>query len=498
VRGKRATIRTSALALATAATAALMAAAPAAQASQPAAANAKPGVTGTPILLQNNAEFSGYDAGTDSSGTSYIGWIGDPSSGGGRKVHLCTLPPGAKKCQGGVQTIDGIDDSTAGGLKVLVDPSGEVSLVWFHDTTASEMGPEGAELAVATAPSGGTLSPGVDSGSAPSFGSLLDARLGPGNQIWTVATTSSDTGLQIHTDLNDPSNPVTVLKTPFAVSNAQLRFHGNNAVIVIQKAGAITVNVDYASYTNGGWTAFKRLPHTWTSDANASLVGTSAGIRLITSVDNASYYPVVWNWTGSTFADPALTGDRNNCSPSSHDLVSDNSGRIADVSEECQDLAITNLPDTRHAIVTRYSIGSKGTFAGGIPQITTTPRGTGWVAWSVESSTGNKLMVAPVLLPGLDVSVSKVGSGNYITLTGPKSCMPPVDVAVGVKAGPAKHWHVVSKLLRLGSTVLHSNTLNGAALKAGKSYTLTGTAKFANGSRHATVTASLTFTSCPN
>ncbi|HUC59793.1 MAG TPA: hypothetical protein VMA95_20505 [Streptosporangiaceae bacterium] len=467
----------------------------AAAASSPAASSPKPGLTGTPIVLDNNVELSGYDAATDAAGNTYIGWISDKNNAG-RKVHLCTLPPGAKKCKGGIQTIDSLGDSSAAGLKVLVSSSGEVILVWFHDTTASTMGPQGGELAVATSDMGGTLSPGFDMGSAPSFGTLLDARLGPGDKVWTVAgPPAAETGLQVRTDLQTTGNLVTVLKTPYYAGAARIRFHGSNAVLAIQKYGAITVPVDYASYKHGTWTSFAKLAHTWTSDADLGLVGTSSGIRLITSIDDASYNPVVWNWNGSSFIDGALTGDLNNCSPSSHDLVSDDSGRVADVSVECDDLAIANLPDTRHAAVVRYN--AHGTFAGGDPQITTTARGKGWVAWSAESSEANKLLAAPILLPGRDVTASNSAKGNHVTVEGPQSCLPPAGIAVGVKGSPAKNWHVVSKVLRLGSSVVHSAVLNGATLTPGNSYTLSGTVKFASGGSHETVTAKLKFTSCP-
>jgi hypothetical protein len=466
-----------------------------ARAPKPAATAAtKPGLTAKPIVLDNNVELSGYDAATDASGTSYIGWISD-NNNAGRKVHLCTLPPGARKCKGGVQTIDSLGDSSAQGLTVLVSATGEVTLVWFHDTTASEDGPQGSEIASSTSDAGGPLSPPVDMATAPSFGSLLDARLGPGGQIWTVTESSSATTIEVRTDLFDPSNPYLTLKPPYDVEAARLRFHGNNGVLAIQKGGAITVPVDYASYNNGHWSAFRKLARTWTSDAIVGLAGTNSGIRLVTSVNNADYYPVMWSWNGSTFTNPTPTGDFNNCSPNSHDLVSDGSGRLADVSRECDDVAIANLPDTRHAAVVRFDI--HGTFAGGAPQITTTPRGTGWVAWSMESAKGDKLLAAPFVLPGRIVTAASTGKGNRVTVSGPQSCLPPAEVKVGVKANPAKGWHAVSSVLRLGSTVLHSATLNGAALKAGSSYTLSGTVKFADGGAHTTVTAKLKFKSCP-
>jgi len=457
---------------------------------------AKPGRTASPITLDKNVEFSGYDAVTDSSGRTYIGWISDKANAG-RKVHLCTLPPGARQCKGGIQTLDSLGDSSAEGLRILVSSASVVTLVWFHDTTASISGPQGGEIATATSDAGGPLSPAFDMASAPSFGSLLDAKLGPGGQIWTVAgPPAGKTGVQVHTDLLNPMNPRVTLRTPYIVGAARVRFHGNTAVLAIQKYGAISTPVAYASNQNGTWTAFHKLAHTWTSDSVLGLSSTGSGIRLITSVNNANYFPVVWSWTGSTFARPTLTGDFNSCSPSSHDAVSDASGRLADVSVECRDVAVANLPDTRHAAVVRFPGG--GTFAGGDPQLTTTRRGKGWVAWSIESSAGNKLLVAPILLPGLDVTASGTARGNRVVVTGPASCLPPVDIAVAVHGKPARHWHVVSSVLRLGGTVLSGKILHGGTLKAGAHYTLAGTVRFANGASRVTVKATLNFRSCPN
>ncbi len=139
-----------------------------------------------------------------------------------------------------------------------------------------------------------------------------------------------------------------------------------------------------------------------------------------------------------------------------------------------------------------------GTFAGGPAQLTTAPSGRGWAAWSVESTHGNKLLVAPVLLPARTVTASKSVSAGRVTVTGPASCLPPVSTAIGVKGSAAAHWRVVSSSLRLGGKTLHAKTLDGSSLKAGTSYTLTGTATFANGGSRRTVTATLKFRTCPN
>jgi hypothetical protein len=458
----------------------------------PASPAAVAGLTGRPIVLQNNAEFSGYDMGVDAAGTAFVGWIGD--SGSGRKVHLCTLPPGATSCRGGIQTISPpgpLGPSSAASLRVLVTPGGQVTLVFFHDTVASENGPNGSEITIATSRAGGPLSAAHDVATGPSFGTMLDAELGPNGSIWVVSEPSSGSILQLRPGL---TSPAVTLHTPYGVQVAKLAFTGSTAVLAIQKDGAITVPVSFASERGGHWSGFRALARTWTSDANLGLVKTSAGIRLLASVSNADYFPVVSQWTGTGFTRPTQTGDHNNCSPSSHDPVADASGRMADVSEECTDVAIANLTDTLHAAVVRFN--THGTFAGGIPQLVTTPRGRGWVAWSIESTISNKLLVAPLLLPGRVVIRTARAGQDRVTLHGPASCLPPVNVGIGVSGSPARGGRVIRKVLRLNGRALGSTTLRGGTLVAGRRYTLTGSVTFSGGSRR-TVTAQLTFRSCP-
>jgi hypothetical protein len=449
------------------------------------------GLTGAPVVLAKNVSFSGYDAATDAAGRSYLGWI-SAAGGANRKVHLCTLPPGARQCLGGVQAIDSLGDASAQGLRVLVTSAGQVTLVWMYDTAASENGPEGSELATATASPGHPLAAAKVQAKAPSFGTMLDAAAGPNGSVWVITEGSSVKGIQVRPGLGQPAID---LKTPYPVGAARLSFDHGRAVIVIQKDGAISSPVAYASFRDGGFSAFRLLAHTWTSDAQLGLTDTTTGVRLVTSQDNASYHPVAWSWSGAGFDQPTLTGDLTNCSPSSHDLVSDNSGRAADVSIECDGLAIANLADSRHASVARVPV--TGTFAGGTPQLTTTPRGTGWVTWSIESTDGDELLAAPVVLPAGLATASATASGNQVLLSGPASCLPPVDVRVGVNARPAGNWQAAPGVLRLNGAALSGGTVPGASLTPGQRYTLTGSAGFTSGSSHATATASLTFQSCP-
>ena len=468
---------------------------PAAQAATQVAAQAavRPGLTGSPITLATNAQFSGYDMATGPDGTAYIGWIGD--TGAGRTVSLCTLPRGATRCAGGIQTIasagDSIGTSSAAGLRLLVSKSSLVTLVWMHDTVAAESGPEGDKIAIATSQGGGPLSAEADVSPAPSFGDLLAATLAPGGGIWTVAHPSGGvSSVQITRGLG---NSPQTLKTPFWPGRAVVAFNGASAVLAIDKYGAITLPVSYARQSGTGWTGFKPIAKTW-NVAGFGMAATTGGLRLIASENNAGYHPVVSRLTASGWSAPALTGDSNNCAPFSHDVVADASGRLADVSEECGNVAVANLANTRRAAIFRF--GSRGTFAGGEPQLTTSPSGRGWVAWSVESATGNKLLVAPLLLPGLDVTTSSTGSHGRVVVTGPASCLPPVDVPVGVAGHPASGWKVASKSLKLGAAAVGA-VLHGAGLTPGKSYTLTGTVTFARGTARGTGRASLSFRACP-
>jgi hypothetical protein len=134
--------------------------------------------------------------------------------------------------------------------------------------------------------------------------------------------------------------------------------------------------------------------------------------------------------------------------------------------------------------------------AGGTVQLTTAPSGHGWVAWSVESTSGDKLLVAPVLLPGLDVTSTTSGRDGRVTVTGPASCLPAVNVNVGVAGRPASGWRVAGKSLKLGGSSV-GGVLNGAGLTAGRGYTLTGTVTFARGSARSTVRATVGFRACP-
>jgi hypothetical protein len=481
-----------------AATLAGLAAIPVAQAAAgapagPAIVAAKPGLTGPAIQLVTNAQFSGYDLATGPNGTAYLGWISD--KGSGRTVSFCALPRGATKCAGGIQTIpsapDSLGTSSAHGLRVLASTSGVVKLVWMYDTIAAESGPEGDELAVATSVGGGKLKYLYGVSAGPSFGTLLNATLAPNGSIWTVAQPSGGvSSVQVTRGLGNVPQKV---KTPYWPGHAVIAFSGSAAVLAVDKYGSVTQPVAYARQSGAGWTGFTSIAKTWNT-AGFGMASTNSGVRLIATESNPNYYPVVSRLTSSGFATPTLTGDTNNCSPSTHDVVADASGRLADVSEECSQLAVANLPNTLRAAIFRFNV--HGTFAGGDPQLTTSPSGHGWVAWSIESATGNKLLVAPLLLPGLDITSAAASAHGRVTVTGPASCLPPVDIPVGVAGKPAAGWLVAAKSLMLGGTAVGA-VLHGASLTPGKSYTLTGTVTFARGASRSTGTAKLAFRACP-
>ena len=240
-----------------------------------------------------------------------------------------------------------------------------------------------------------------------------------------------------------------------------------------------------------GFSSFTNLP-AWTAGANIGLAATTSGVRLV-SAQFDSYAPAVAKLSGTTFGKPVLIGDHNGCDPSSHDVGTDASGRVVDISDECGQLTVDNLANTTKAGIVRFSSG--GTDSAGPAQIASTPRGHAIAVWAVESpSVGNRLYFGRVLLPGLDTAVSKSG----VTVTGPVSCQPASTIAVSVKGGKAG-WKVASASLTLGGKKLASKaTINGASLTAGKVYSLVGKVVFTKGSARSTGTATLKFRSCIN
>jgi hypothetical protein len=454
---------------------------------------AKPGLVGPTITLASQVSFDGelraYSLASDKSGTTYVAWISSSVTGSaGRQVHLCTLPLHATGCKGGIQTVDLTDASTSAGLRLLVTPGGAVTIVWYH-TSGS-----GGEIAEATSQAGGPLSAEKDVASAPANGFLLDAELAPDGSIWTVATPDSGSPLEIRAGFT--SSPTT-LKPPYSVGYAQLAFAGSTPILAITKSSAISQAAAYASRPGGSWTSFKNVAGTGTDGTDVGLVKTPSGVRLVTDIGNAGYTPVVAKWNGHGFAHRTPTGDT--CELGAHDAVSDSSGRLADVSSECNKISVSNLADTTHAAIVRFSPG--GATAGGQPQIATVPRGFAWVAWSTQynpasSANGDKLKISQVLLPGLQRHVSHRGAHGSVTLTGPASCLPADTVGVGVKGHAAHGWKVVSHKVTLGHKKLGSS-LNGASLSAGKVYSLKGSVVFASGGSHETVSAKLKFRSCP-
>jgi hypothetical protein len=452
-----------------------------------ASTTAGPGPTTSPVTLTTGYTLSGYDVATSTSGTAYIGWIANTSKSNGatRAVHLCEVKPGTTSCSGGVQVVNAIGDSSAEGLRVLVHASGIVALVWFYEDVS------GGHIGFTSTTSTGRLQPAIDLGSAPADGQLLDAEIAHDDSVWTVAGPSSGNGIEVRPGAGKAAMNVS---TPYPVGFAELAFTGPTAVIATQEAGYITKPAGYTYESGSSWSAVHDVAQTWTGGARVGLAETRYGLRLIASVDNSSYQPVVAVWTGAGFSKPAETGDHSSCGPRSHDTVTDASGRMADISYECTDIAVTNLPDTRHAAVVRFSAG--GTINATDARLATTPRGHAFAVWSVADGSADRLLLVPVLLPDLSTTTTENSSAGSVSVTGPVSCLPADDIGIGVEGKPAKNWHVGEQSLTLGTATVHS-PLAGASLTAGKTYTLTGHVTFTDGTANKTVTAEVTFRACP-
>jgi hypothetical protein len=442
----------------------------------------KPGFTGAPIVLQDVADYHGYDVQTDeTTGTAYVGWVGS-AQGQLRTVHLCVLPAGATACAGGVlTTAPGGDGSSVAGLHVVVTAPGTVLLAWYTG------GVDGGHIAQATY-AGGALGASSIVAPAPNGGALLDVVKSPSGQVYSVVQDPSTLGpqhLQVRAGL---TTAVADITAPWQVTRAELAFDGANPVLVTDQYGA----VESPAYFTAGpsWPALAPIGGTWTIDnAVEDVVTTKYGVRAIASEPNSSYRPVVASYQNGSFGKPELTGDDNSCNPTSHDLVTDASGRAADVATECGDLMISNLADGEHAGTVKVPAG--GLIASGTPQITTVADGGGWVVWSVQDATvGNRLQVAPIQLPALILDSTKKAAAGSVSIAAPVGCLPAVTAKAAVSAKPKHGWKLVSKQLVVGhKKVGKSDKLHGEKDDSGDKTKLKGSATFRKGSHTVTVKA---------
>jgi hypothetical protein len=450
------------------------------------------GTVGSSITLSTARAYSGYDVATNAAGTAYIGWIADTATTS-RAVHLCTLPVNATKCSGGEQVITTPGYTSANGLRVLATRGGQVTLVWIHDDDTTGTGPEKSKIAIATASQGLHLSAAHDVSSAPSRGELYDAEIAPNGGIWTLTNTGvTDKTIQVREGLT--ATTYTTMHTPYGIGYAQLAFAGKTGVVAIEKAGAISTPVAFATVAGTHTTVFKSVAHTWAVGHNAGLVASGRGVRLVTATSDASYRAVISRWTGSSFTKPILTADHNACVPSSHDVYADGSGRFVDASWECNKVAIASYTDDLHAAIIRFNTPGTPTYT---PQIATGSRGIATVAWSNESKAGGStLHVTRVRLPDTTRKTHGKAKGGRITVTGPVNCLGAVGVTVGVTGYPKHGWHIASRRLTLGSSVVSGKSIDGATLAAGKNYTLHGTVVFAKHTARSTARADLAFRTC--
>jgi hypothetical protein len=450
--------------------------------------------------LAHNVSFDGdsrsYQMATDESGATYIAWISstDNDSGGARAIRLCVIPSGARACAGGgPKTLDPTESSTADGLQLVVTPTGEVTILWIanaegegsqiHYTTATKTGALSGEATVATP--------------LPVNAALYDAVPAPNGSIWLLAS-PSDSALQVREGLTGaPINVPLPHAWGFGAGVSSLAFSGSTPIIVAGKygGGPWTLTPTHMRRVRPGRRS--RTYPTRRRTAPVGLVHTSSGVRLITGDAKDFYYTAISNWTGNGFTRAAKLGD--DLDLDSQDASTDPSGRIVDAGINADRVTVVNLADTIHPAAFSFGLGSE-TSAGGSPAVTTSARGRGWVAWSYQggnSTTGDTLVAAPIVLAGLHTSKIVHGAPGSVTVVGPASCLPPVSLSVSVTGHPKKGWNVNERVLALGSRKIGAS-LNGSSLTAGNTYSLTGTVTFRKGNTNIKVKAIVKFKSCPN
>jgi hypothetical protein len=461
------------------------------------AASRPAGPFGSAIVLANGVTLrdGNVDVGADKAGNSYIAWIAPRRNTTKWRLYMCALLITTSKCADGVQSVDALGDST--GMRVLVTPRGKVKIVWFHDTAKSINRAQKAKIAEATVGRGHKLSAAKDVASAPSFGRLLDAQLAPSGKIWTVAYAGLPSRvLQVRAGLG---SKFAAVHTPFGLGYASLAVSKRTVMLTASDGTTIGQPAAYATRSVAGkWSRYHNVRKTWTVAHNTPVVATRHGLRLIAATNNATYRPVIAKWLGRGFSTPRLTADNNACAPSFHDASTDASGRLLDVSLECNKVTITSYPDAAHAAILRFGIKGVPTIA---PQIAAGQRGIATVEWSAESKRGGSILRAQHLaLPDVATSKTAHSRGGRVFVLGPRSCLPPVDANVAMYAHPTKGWRVATRSFRFGTRKLTTSRkgtrIDGARLRSGKTYALTASAVFRKGGQRSTARVTLKFTSC--
>ena len=114
--------------------------------------------------------------------------------------------------------------------------------------------------------------------------------MSPSGQLWAVAQASTATPNQLYVYTNFAA-PVPVT-APFFVNQARLAFSGPAAVLAVDHYGQVSEPIAYSVLSNGAWSGFRNVANTWNVGA-FGMAATASGIRLVASVANASYRPVV-------------------------------------------------------------------------------------------------------------------------------------------------------------------------------------------------------------
>jgi hypothetical protein len=447
----------------------------------PADARVRPGLTGAPSTLYNGTYLRGHDLANGPAG-AYVVWATSD-----HRISACRLKDGGG-CTAPPTSIDALGDP--GDVELTHDAAGRPTAVWMYDTTASVSGPMGAKLATATIGADGVIGPATVVADAPSFGELFSVTQAPDGRPWAVILPRAGaTNLLVYPGLTAPYS----VPTPYYPGDARLAFTGPlDGVLVIHPYGSVGDPVAAARLAGGAVGSFAPVAGTW-SVAGFGLVRSGRGIELVASRNNASYETVVARWAGTRFSRAVRTG-QTRCTATGHDLVTDASGRLVDAFNSACGIGVANLANGGASGVVTWAPGNT---PHGLPEVATTARGTGWVAWAVEGDgVGfDKLLLAPVALPATPWTRTKSSPAGRIKLTGVQGCMPPSDAKVGLKAKAKKGWRTVSKSLTFDGK--RGSKIDGAGLAPGTRHKLKATVVFVKGAQRRTVTTSITVRACP-
>jgi hypothetical protein len=357
----------------------------------------------------------------DASGTGWVAW-NQKIDGLTNKVVICRVPRGGSACAATSTVVPG--DTGYAPPRIFVTGPNQLALI---TNRCCYGGPNRTQL-YTSADGGATWSAPVLAGSLDTSG---DAILGPGNAISVVTDTVTGGTNYQRVPLDGSPAPTTAAHIGADEYGGTIGFFSGRPVVAYYDflAGG-PYHLDFTAYSGTGDIAD---PSTWSAQAAIGpgslprLAGGTSGLFLL-SKQNSVAVPTGWEtrkFDGTTFGTPATipgstSGNR------AGELTQDPSGRVLALWSDVNTLKGSTSTGGGAFSAARTFVSDEADFQGLEAQ--TAADGTGFAVWKAVDN----IRVYPLALGGQGTlytgptrqTKDTVGD-TLLTLTTPKSCVPP-------------------------------------------------------------------------